>query len=149
MTVTLAELARRFQARLQGAGDVKITGAAALERAEPGQISYVNDARHRRQLGTPRASALILTEADTKEYAGNALIVDRPQLCFARVAAFLHPATPMRPGIDQRAIVDAQARVSARARIGPFAVVEAGAGIAEDVGSGGGPHTGRGPRARR
>jgi UDP-3-O-[3-hydroxymyristoyl] glucosamine N-acyltransferase len=143
MAATLAELARRFEARLRGAGELQISSVAALDRAGPGQISYLSDSRYRRHLATTRAAALILTEDDAKGYAGNALIVDRPQLCFARVAAFLHPRDPMRPGIHASALVDPHARISARASIGPYAIVEAGAVVGEEVEIGAGCYVGR------
>jgi UDP-3-O-[3-hydroxymyristoyl] glucosamine N-acyltransferase len=146
MAATLAELARRFGGRLRGVGDVEITGVAALDRAGPKQIAYVNDPKHRRQLDATRASALILTEADAQGYAGNAIVVDQPQLCFARIAAFLHPAPTVRPGVHPTAVVDAAARVSARASIGPGAVVETGAVIAEAVEIGAGCYVGRDAR---
>lgn len=143
MAATLAELARRFGGRLRGAGDVEISDVAPLDRARSHQISYVNDRKHRRLLGACRAGAVVLTAADAEEYSGNVLIVDQPQLCFARIAAFLHPAAKPRPGIHPSAVVDAAARVSAQASIGAHAVVEAGAAIGEGVEVGAGSYVGR------
>jgi UDP-3-O-[3-hydroxymyristoyl] glucosamine N-acyltransferase len=143
MAATLAELARRFGGRLRGAGDVEITGVAALDRAGAKQISYVNDPKHRRRLDATQASALILTEADAREYAGNAIVVDQPQLCFARIAAFLHPAPTAPVGVHPTAVVDASARVSERASVGPRTVVEAGAVIDDGAEIGAGCYIGR------
>lgn len=143
MAATLAELARRFGGRLRGAGDVEISDVAPLDRARSHQISYVNDRKHRRLLGACRAGAVVLTAADAEEYSGNVLIVDQPQLCFARIAAFLHPTVKPRPGIHPSAVVDPAARVSAQASIGAHAVVEAGAAIGEDVEVGAGSYVGR------
>lgn len=143
MAATLAELARRFGGRLRGVGDVEITGVAPLERAQSHEISYVNDPKHRRLLGACRAGAVVLTEADAAEYGGNALIVEQPQLHFARIAGFLHPSPTPRPGIHASAVVDSAARVSATASIGPHAVVQAGAVIGEGTEIGAGSYVGR------
>lgn len=143
MTATLAELARRFGGRLRGAGDIELSGVAPLDQAQSHHISYVNDRRHRRLLGACRAGAVVLSAADAEEYSGNALIVEQPQLCFARIAAFLHPGSKLRPGIHASAVVDPGARVSALASIGPHAVVEAGAVIGEGTEVGVGCYVGR------
>lgn len=143
MALTLAELARRFGAELRGAGETEITGAAALDRAGPTHISYVADAKHRRQLGTTRAGAVISNAADAARHGGSALVTDRPHLLFARVAALLHPPAAPEPGIHPNATVDPLARVSATAAIGAHAVVEAGAVVGERVEVGPGCFVGR------
>ncbi|MFL6713667.1 MAG: UDP-3-O-(3-hydroxymyristoyl)glucosamine N-acyltransferase [Sulfurifustis sp.] len=140
---TLAELARRFGGRVRGAGDVDIVAVAPLARAGPGQISFLHDRRHRPQLATTRAAAVILRADDAEAYAGNALIVEQPQLCFARVAAFLHPPPAAKPGIHPSAVVDPAARVAATASIGANAVVEADAVIGEEAQIGPGCYVGR------
>ena len=144
MPVTLAELARRFGAQLRGVGDIQITGVAAFDRAGPGQIAYVGDPTHRRQLGASRAAALVLNSSDATAFGGNALIVDHPQLCFARIAAFLHPSVKTSAGIHARAVVDSTARVSASAAVGAEAVIAAGAAVGADAVIGPGCYVGPG-----
>lgn len=146
MALTLAELARRFGAELRGAGEAEINGVAALDRAGPDQLSYVSDRRHRRQLAGTRAGAVLLAAADAEGYRGNALLTDRPQLLFARIAALLHPRARPRPGIHPSAVVDAQARIAATAAVGPGAVVEAEATVGEEAEVGPGCYVGRGAR---
>lgn len=141
---TLAELARRFGGRVRGADEIDIVSVAALESAGPGQISYFQDKRHRPQLATTRAAAVILRADDADVYSGNALIVEQPQLCFARVAAFLHPAPTSKPGIHPHATVDPAARIAASASIGAHAVVEAGAVVGDEAQVGPGCYIGRG-----
>jgi UDP-3-O-[3-hydroxymyristoyl] glucosamine N-acyltransferase len=144
MPVTLAELAQRFGAEVRGAGDTPISGVAALDRAGPGQIAYVGDRVHRRLLGTSRAAAVVLSPADANAYSGNALIVDHPHLCFARIAALLARATGARAGVHARALVDASARVAATAAVGADAVIETDAVVADDVEIGPGCYVGPG-----
>lgn len=143
---TLAELARRFGGRVRGAGEVDIVSVAALDRAGPGHISYLQDRRYRPELAATRASAVILRADDAEAYPGNALIVEQPQLCFARIAAFLHPAPAIKAGIHPTAQVDPTARIAASASIGPHAVVEAGAVVGEEAQIGPGCHVGRDAR---
>lgn len=144
MPVTLAELARRFGAQVRGAGETQIIGVADFDRAGPGQITYVSEPSRRRRLASCRAAAVIVSTADAAAYGGNALVVDHPQLCFARIAAFLHEPLRAARGVDPRAQVDASARIAPSASIGPNTVVEAGAIIGEDVELGPGCYVGRG-----
>ncbi len=50
MTVTLAELARRFQGKVRGNEDVIIEGVASLQTAGPRDIAYVSDRKYLPQL---------------------------------------------------------------------------------------------------
>jgi UDP-3-O-[3-hydroxymyristoyl] glucosamine N-acyltransferase len=143
MPVTLAELARRFGAQVRGAGETQISGVADFDTAGPGQITYVGDISRRRRLADCRAAAVIVSTADAHAYDGNALIAEHPQLCFARVAAFLHEPQRAAHGIHPHAQVDAEARVAPTAAVGPNTIVEAGAIIGEDVQLGPGCYVGR------
>ena len=143
MPFTLAQLAARVGGRVQGAGELEIIGVAPLERAGPTQIAHLSDRKYRRQLETSRAGAVILAAADAAGYTGNALIADAPHLCFARVAALLHPPTPVAPGVHPSATVDTHARVAANCSIGAQTVVEAGAVVADGAVIGPGCYLGR------
>ncbi|HEX9811708.1 MAG TPA: UDP-3-O-(3-hydroxymyristoyl)glucosamine N-acyltransferase [Burkholderiales bacterium] len=144
MPVTLAELARRFGAQVRGAGETPISGVADFDLAGPGQITYVSEPSRRRRLDSCRAAAVVVSAADAAAYSGNALIVDRPQLCFARIAAFLHAPPRAAAGVHARAQVDPNARVAATAAIGANTVVEAGAVVGENAELGPGCYVGRG-----
>lgn len=133
MTVTLAELARRFQGQVRGNPDLVVKRAASLEAAGPDDIAYLSDSKYLARLSATRAGAVILTEADASHCTGSALIVENPHLCFARVAQLLHSPPPFRPGVHASAVVSPSARVAKSAWIGPHAVVEDDAEIMEDA----------------
>lgn len=142
MTFTLAELARRFQGKVRGDADVIIEGVASLQTAGPCDIAYVSDRKYLPLLTGTKAGAVILAETDAAHYAGSALIVANPHLCFAQVADLLHPPPGFRPGVHPTAVVSPAAKVAATAWIGPHAVVEAGATIGEGVYIGAGCYVG-------
>jgi len=133
MAVTLAELARRFQGRVRGNPNRIIERVASLESAGPNDIAYLSDKKYLPKLASTAAGAVILTESDASGFAGSALIVDDPHLCFARVALLLHPLPVFKPGAHATAVVSPTARVAATAWIGPHSVVESGAEIGDDV----------------
>jgi len=142
MTVTLAELARRFQGKARGNTDVVIEGVASLQTAGPRDIAYVGDRKYLPQLAGTKAGAVILAESDIAHYSGSALIVANPHLCFAQVADFLHPTPGFRPGVHPTAVVSPAAKVAATAWIGPHAVVEADAMVGEGAFIGAGCYVG-------
>lgn len=144
MAVTLAELARRFHCELRGNAGVEVDAVATLASAGPRNITFVADPAYLKELSRTTAGAVILRAADAGTYAGNALITDNPHVCFARIAAYLHPAPVFTPGVHASTVVAADARIAASACIGPQSVIEAGVSIAEQVYIGPGCHIGRG-----
>ena len=55
MSVTLAELARRFQGRVRGNPDLVIKRAASLDSAGPDDITYLSDRKYLAQLASTAA----------------------------------------------------------------------------------------------
>ncbi|MDA8364959.1 MAG: UDP-3-O-(3-hydroxymyristoyl)glucosamine N-acyltransferase [Gammaproteobacteria bacterium] len=131
--VTLEELARRLRGQVRGDGAREIRGVATLADAGPYDIAFLANPNFHRYLATTRAAAVILTENDVRHFAGNALIVDNPHLCFARVAGLLNPEPAWEPGTHPSAVVAHGAQVSATAWIGPHSVVAEGAIVADNV----------------
>ncbi|MHB8347105.1 MAG: UDP-3-O-(3-hydroxymyristoyl)glucosamine N-acyltransferase [Acidiferrobacterales bacterium] len=144
--VTLEELARRFRGQVRGDGTHEICGVATLAGAGPRDIAFLSNPNFHRYLDTTRAGAVILTEDDVRHYSGNALVVDQPHLCFARIAAMLNPEPAWEPGIHASATVASGVQISPTAWIGPQSVVEAGAVIGDNVFIGPGCFVDRGAR---
>ncbi|MHB8423635.1 MAG: UDP-3-O-(3-hydroxymyristoyl)glucosamine N-acyltransferase [Gammaproteobacteria bacterium] len=123
---TLAELARRCGGELRGDGDTHIHGVATIQRAVAGSIAFLANPHYRRYLRETHASAVILAPADAGACRIPALVTSNPYLLYARVAAVLTPAAPVRKGVEAGASVHPTARISMDAWIGPGAVVEEG-----------------------
>lgn len=133
MPATLGELARHIGAELHGPDDIVVQGVAALAAAGPGQLSFLVDARHRDELASTRASAVIVAPAQREHCPVAALVHAQPHLAFARAAQRLHPPPPVPPGIHPSAVVADAAQIDPSASIGPLSVVEAGAQIGPRV----------------
>lgn len=144
MGITLADLARQLQGSVRGDGARQITGVAPLDRAGPSELAFVADPKYRDQLSSTSAGAVLLRSADADGYRGDAIVVDDPQLCFAKAAALLHPPEVIFPGVHPSAAVAAGARVSPSSSVGAHAVIETGATVAEQVVIGPGCFVGRG-----
>lgn len=132
---SLGELAERTGTRVVGDGACLIEGVGTLAGAGPGYITFLANARYRRQLAGTRASAVILAEEAVRDCPTNALVSRNPHLTYAQVAALFVRHVPQAAGIHATAVVDPsasihpQASVGAHAIIGPEVRVEAGAVI--------------------
>ncbi|MBD3222188.1 UDP-3-O-(3-hydroxymyristoyl)glucosamine N-acyltransferase [bacterium] len=130
LPVSLRELATRLGAELVGDGDVEITGAAGLEHAASGDITFVTRAALLPKLAACEASAVIVG-ADV-EPDRPALRVEDPYRTFARLLAAL--AAPLDrlfpPEVHPTAVVHPEAEVADGVALGPCAVVGAGCRIA-------------------
>lgn len=132
---SLAEIAAAVGASLpEGAdGAATITGAAPLQAAGPGELSYLDSRRFLEALRRTRASAVLLRA----EHAGAVpegtlpLVVGEPHLAFARASSLLYPPPPPRPGIHPTAVVAPDARIGEGCEIGPYAVIGAGVELGE------------------
>jgi UDP-3-O-[3-hydroxymyristoyl] glucosamine N-acyltransferase len=127
---TTAELAALLGGELEGDPDVLITGAATLEDAQPGQVSFLGNIKYLPQLKSTRASAVLISPATERPTRKNYILVANPSLAFARLVELAAPPAPSSaPGIHASAIVEASARIDPSASIGALSIVMAGAKI--------------------
>jgi UDP-3-O-[3-hydroxymyristoyl] glucosamine N-acyltransferase len=119
----LTDLATQFGLTLQGDGDVDITGVAALEKAAPGDVSFLFNAKYQHCLRNTKASAVIVSS----EYAGscgtNVLVSANPYFSYAKIAALFHPVAIAQPGIHASAIVGERCQIADTVSLGPHVVI--------------------------
>lgn len=127
--ITLADLARRLGATLEGDARVTIDRVGTLESAGPGAVTFFSNPKLRPLLAQARAGAVILRAADAPATTLPKLLHDNPYAAYARAAQILHPVAPAAAGIDPSAHVHPRATVDATAHVGPCAVIEEGASI--------------------
>ncbi len=124
VTITQPEL-------LRGSTDATIRGLAGLVEAQPGDLSFLGNAKYK----PSRASILLLPSDFPGEPGPNQLwlLVENPSVALARVCARIEQALwpKATPGIHATAVVDPTAQIASSATIGPLCIVEAGASIGE------------------
>lgn len=105
--------------------DLMLTGVAPLQIAGPGEVSFIDHARHSALLQTTRAGAIIVPpDLQCFVPAGAAsLVVKSSPEAWAQVAKLFHPRVPLKAGRHSTAFVAETAVVCATAEIGPFAYV--------------------------
>src|SRR6202521_2356612 len=116
----LHEIAEKLGCRLEGNGEVEITGVAGMEHAGPGQITFLANPKYAPKLKHTRASAVVAAEA----LPGLACLVsENPYLDFARALALFYQPPRPAAGIHPLAYVAPSAVVGENCSIGPFAVI--------------------------
>src|SRR5918998_300522 len=122
----LAELAAATGARVEpeSAGEIEITGAAGLDEAEPGHVTFLSNPRYTPRVKTTRASAVYLAENVEPGREGLAVLRARdPYLAYTRALRLFHPEPRRQPSVHPSAVIDPSARVHESAYVGACAVV--------------------------
>jgi UDP-3-O-[3-hydroxymyristoyl] glucosamine N-acyltransferase len=129
-TLKLHEIAQRLDCRLDGDGELEIVRVAGIQQAQPGDLTFVANARYLPQLASTRASAVILGGCNGSVTPRCAVLhTDDPYSAFARAVSLFAPAVAPPIGIDPLAFVAADAAVAADASVGPFVTIGAGASV--------------------
>lgn len=122
--MTLAELAVRLHAQLEGDGSVEILGVAGLEEAGPAELTFVANPRYAALARGSRAAAILVTP-EFPALATPTLRLSNPYLAFAQALALFHTPPSYPPDIHPTAVVDPTATIGPGAHIGPYVVVGA------------------------
>ncbi|GEN25623.1 UDP-3-O-(3-hydroxymyristoyl)glucosamine N-acyltransferase [Halomonas cupida] len=132
--LTLAEIAERLGARLEGDGDLRVTGLATLKDAGPDQVAFLANRAYLKDLPATRAAAVVLVEDHARACPVASLILDNPYLGYAELSRMLDPlADAHRPGVHATAVVADDVVLGKDVSIGPHAVVEAGVELGDRV----------------
>ena len=119
----------------RGATGEIIRSLASLGAAQPGDLSFLGNAKYRAEVPATRASVVLLPPDYLGEPAADQLflIVDHPSVALARICARIEQSLWPRPapGVHPSASVAPDAQIAPGATVGPLCVVEAGAVIGE------------------
>jgi UDP-3-O-[3-hydroxymyristoyl] glucosamine N-acyltransferase len=118
----LQELADTLGCVLVGDGSIELSGAAGIETAGPGQVTFVANVKYASKVKTTRAAAVLVSEA-IPGIAVSYLVSKNPYLDFARTLALFYQAPRPQPGIHPSAFIAPSARIGPNSSIGAFAVV--------------------------
>ena len=143
VSLSLAELdaavskrsAGRLHAVISDAGDVRLSGIAALSAATKSDLTFLANPMYRREALSTGAGAIVLSAVDHKALQAQSAALpaiaecDQPYAWFAYAAQILNPGQAVEGGVAGGAHVDASARLDPSARIDAGATVAAGAVI--------------------
>ena len=118
----LREIADRLGCRLEGEGELEISGVAGMEHAGPGEITFLANPKYGPKVKHSRASAILVGEPIAGVEMAF-LVSTNPYLDFARTLAFFYQPPKPAAGVHPLSYVAPSAQVGENCSIGPFAVV--------------------------
>jgi UDP-3-O-[3-hydroxymyristoyl] glucosamine N-acyltransferase len=131
----LAELAKAARASIEsGAEDIEIKGAAGLDIAGEGEVTFLANPKYTPQVASTGASAIFVSEG--VDIARDDLAVLRSEDAYVSYTLALrafHPEPELDPFIHPTAVIDPSADVAEGVEIGAHVVVSAGSTIAHGV----------------
>lgn len=93
-------------------GDIEITGAAGLEHAELGQVTFLSNPRYTPKVADTGASAIFLADGVEVPRADLAVLRAKdPYVAFTRALIAFHPQTAFEPYWDPTAVIDSSTHV--------------------------------------
>lgn len=115
-------LAQALGVELVGSGEVEVTHVAEWDRAAPGALVMVREARDLPRAESSGAAALLLPPALAPQRLP-ALRADNLRAAFARAIGLLHPGPGRPSGIHPTAVVAPTARLGDDVALGPYVVI--------------------------
>ena len=132
--MTINELAAKLGAEVVGPGTAEIRGAAGINDARVGDVTYLSDQKHRNDLTACRASAVIISRDMIGAGVGiPALVVKNPRYAFALTLGIFYDKPRQPGGISDRAVIGKNVILGAEPTIHPYAVIADGAKIGSRV----------------
>jgi UDP-3-O-[3-hydroxymyristoyl] glucosamine N-acyltransferase len=119
----LEKIAEIVGGKLSGASDAEISGVAALETAQTGEISFVEKTDFAENAKNTNASCLFVPENFDGELPCAFIEVKNPKLAFARIAEVLHPSKKRKAEIHQSAVIAESAKIGENVFVGVFCCV--------------------------
>jgi UDP-3-O-[3-hydroxymyristoyl] glucosamine N-acyltransferase len=130
----LSELAALTGARVDGdSANLEITGAAGLDDARAGDITFLANPRYTPRVNTTQASAIYLSEDAKISREICVLRAKDPYLAYTRALRVFYPEPAFVPFIHESAVVDPSATVAANVWIGAGVVIGPASRIGEGV----------------
>lgn len=134
MNIALSKIAEHLGASLVGDPNYLIQAVAPIERANAHELTYLVGGQYRKFLKTTEAGAIILNSKMAGDFSGNAIIVENPELAFARVLeAFFERKNSPAVGVHPTAVIGQGSVIHPSAMISPGVIIGEGARIGANV----------------
>jgi UDP-3-O-[3-hydroxymyristoyl] glucosamine N-acyltransferase len=130
----LIELAERTGTQLEAAEtDFEISGAAGLDEATEGQVTFLSNPRYTARVQTTQASAIFVAEGAEVGREIAILRAKDPYLAYTRALRLFHPEPAFVASIHPSAAIDPTAQIGEGVWIGAHAVIGREAIIGDGV----------------
>ncbi len=134
-TLTARAIAALSGGELRGDGAAVVSSIAPLERAAPGQLSFLADRRYADHLVASGATIVLVTP-DLAELPGSSaarVVVAKPMEALLKIIPELYAPETSEPRVHSTARIGAGTRIGSKVSIGEYVVVGPKAIIEDDV----------------
>lgn len=132
MEISLKQIAAILDGEIDGDENCMISGMAGIDRAKPGDITFVANPKYARYIATTQASAIVCA-LDTVAPECNLVKVANPYLAYAKALRFLNPVRTEPGTIDPSAIIADDAQLGSNVTVYPFVYIGEGCRIGDNV----------------
>lgn len=129
----ITELAEKTGTQLEGDAELEINGAAGLDIAGPGEVTFLANPRYTSQVETTKASAIFVGEGVEVRSELAVLRARDPYLAYTRALRLFYPEPQLEPFIHPTATIDETAQVAVDVWIGANVVIGRSAHIGPQV----------------
>jgi UDP-3-O-[3-hydroxymyristoyl] glucosamine N-acyltransferase len=132
----LQELAQKVECRVEGKGDIEISGVAGIDHAAAGNVTFLANRRYLPLLKNTKASAVFVEDGVAIEREPGlpplfALRTANPYLAFAQAIELFYQPPRYRSGVHVSSVIAPSARIGAGAHIGPYCFIDEDVEIGE------------------
>jgi UDP-3-O-[3-hydroxymyristoyl] glucosamine N-acyltransferase len=118
----LGQLADLLGCTLTGDPQTEIAGISTIEKAGPGEITFLANMKYAPKIKSTRASAVIASEV-LADVSVATLVSSNPYYDFSRALALYYQPPKQKPGIHPAACIAETASIGPNASVGAYAVV--------------------------
>ncbi|MCX5715616.1 MAG: UDP-3-O-(3-hydroxymyristoyl)glucosamine N-acyltransferase [Candidatus Omnitrophica bacterium] len=124
-TLTLEEISRLVDGKLEGDPSVVIKGASGIKEAQEGDITFLANPKYEPLIDGSMASAIIASNAMQRATTKPLIRVENPSLAFSKVVSHMFPDDKKFPkGIHTSAVIGQNVKLGKDVAVGPQAVIE-------------------------
>ena len=132
MELTLAGIAAIVEGEVQGDFDKRIRDVAPFDNASDEQITFAGSPKYLKRIAETGAGAVIVPR-DFQASFKNLILVDNPQVAFAKVVEAFHPPIKPETGISPNAHIGEGFACGQDVSIAPFVVIGSNVSIGRNV----------------
>jgi UDP-3-O-[3-hydroxymyristoyl] glucosamine N-acyltransferase len=121
---TVQQLAELVSGEVEGDATRQVEGVASVDRAGPGDVTFVVSERYAARLGARSVGACLAPPGIALKANGTSCIrVSNPELAFSRLLDLFHPEHRPEAGVHPTAIIGRGTVIGGGASIGPYVTV--------------------------